>query len=116
MRWIGRTRHAETTAAATPAEIQASARASEAKAVLRMAHDLRALVEMVTLDEFYWQQAHYDHDSRQGRELLFLMANHEWVRATSEMVDISRSDAVETTIKIDIDLGRISFGSSSTSG
>src|SRR6266568_3078369 len=108
MRWIGQTRHAGTTVAATPAEVQASARALEAKAVLRMAEDLQALVEMVNLDEFYRQERHYDHDSRQGRELLFLMANHEWVRTTSEMVDISRSDAVETTIKIDIDLSRIS--------
>jgi hypothetical protein len=108
MRWTGRTRHAETTAAATPAEIQASMRALEANAVLRMAQDLRVMVEMVNLEEFYWQEKHYDHDSRQGRELLFLMANHEWVRATSEIMDISRSDAVETTIKIDIDLSRIS--------
>jgi len=65
------------------------------------------MVKAVNLDEFYWQEAHYDRDSRQGRELLFLMANHEWVRATSEMVDISRSDAVETTIKIDVDLSQI---------
>lgn len=108
MRSIGRTRHVAATATATPAENQASARALEAKAVLRMAQDLLAMVEMVNLDEFRWQEDHYDHDSRQGRELLFLMANHEWVRATSEIVDISRSDAVETTIKIDIDLSRIS--------
>lgn len=35
------------------------------------------------------------------------MANHEWVRATSEIVNITRSDAVETAIKIDIDLGQV---------
>ena len=35
------------------------------------------------------------------------MANHEWVRATSEIVDIARSDSIETTIKIDIDLSKI---------
>ncbi|MGH3151540.1 MAG: hypothetical protein ACRDOB_12545 [Streptosporangiaceae bacterium] len=72
-----------------------------------MARQLRAVVKTVNPEEFYWQEAHYDHDPRQGRELLFLMANHEWVRATSEMVDIPRADAVETTIKIDIDLSQI---------
>jgi hypothetical protein len=61
----------------------------------------------VTPEEFYWQDARYDHDSEQGRELLFLIANHEWVRATSEIVDIARSDAIETTIKTDIDLSQI---------
>jgi hypothetical protein len=73
----------------------------------RWATWLRAMIEQVNPDEFYWQDAHYDHHSEMGRELLFLMANHEWVRATSEIVDISRSDAVETTIKIDIDPGQI---------
>jgi hypothetical protein len=62
---------------------------------------------MVEPDEFYWQDSHYDHDSAGGRELLFLIANHEWVRATSETIDISRSDVIETTIKIDIDLSQI---------
>jgi hypothetical protein len=64
-------------------------------------------VRQITLEEFHWQELHYDHDSRRGRELLFLMANYEWVRATSETIDISRADAVETTIKVDIDLDRI---------
>jgi hypothetical protein len=61
----------------------------------------------VNAQEFYWQEAHYDHDSRQGRELLFLIANQEWCRATSEIVNLSRSDAVETTIKVDINLDQI---------
>jgi hypothetical protein len=65
------------------------------------------MVELVTAEEFHWQEAHYDHDSEQGRELLFLIANHEWVRATSEIVDVVRSDVIETTIKTDIDLGQI---------
>jgi hypothetical protein len=42
------------------------------------------MIELVNPDEFYWQDAHYNHDSEKGRELLFLMANHEWVRATSD--------------------------------
>ena len=64
-------------------------------------------VKAVTPAEFTWQEAHYDHDSRLGRELLFLMANYEWVRATSEIVDITRSDTIETTIKIDVDLSQV---------
>ena len=49
----------------------------------RWATWLRAMIEQVNPDEFSWQDAHYDHHSEMGRELLFLMANHEWVRATS---------------------------------
>jgi len=79
----------------------------EKEEVANLAKLLRDMVEAVSSDEFSWQEAHYEHDSRQGRELLFLIANHEWVRATSEIVDITRSDAIETTIKIDIDLSLI---------
>jgi hypothetical protein len=73
----------------------------------RWATRLGAMVGRVNADEFYWEDVHYDHDSEMGRELLFLMANHGWVRATTEIVDISRSDAIETTIKIEIDLSQI---------
>jgi hypothetical protein len=79
----------------------------EKEEIFNLAERLWDMVEAVSSDEFSWQEAHYEHDSRQGRELLFLMANHEWVRATSEIVDIKRSDAIETTIKIDIDLSLI---------
>ena len=65
------------------------------------------MVCQITPQEFSWQDANYDRDLAHGRELLFLMADNEWVRATSETIDISRSDAVDTTIKIDVDLGRI---------
>ncbi len=64
-------------------------------------------VQSVTPAEFSWQEAHYDHDSRLGRELLFLMANYDWVRATSEIVEFTRSDTIETTIKIDVDLSQV---------
>ena len=69
--------------------------------------ELLAEVQAVTPAEFTWQEAHHEHDSRQGRELLFLMANYEWVRATSEIVDIKRSYTIETTIKIDVDLSQV---------
>ena len=64
-------------------------------------------MERIAPEEFHWQESHYDHDSRCGRELLFLIANHEWVRATSEIIEIERSDAIDTTLKIDIDLDQI---------
>jgi hypothetical protein len=105
MRLMSRPRHANP---ADQEEIaRGGARPPDADEIVETARKLQALVETVTAEEFSWQEAHYDRDSRQGRELLFLMANHEWVRATSEVVDITRSDAIETTIKIDIDLGQI---------
>ncbi len=65
------------------------------------------MIGQVTPDEFAWQDANYDRDSALGRELLFLIANDGWIRSTSEIIDIARSDAIETTIDIDIDLSRI---------
>jgi hypothetical protein len=77
---------------------------------LRAVHtalDLWRMVGLVTTEEFQRHEDRYDHDSGQGRELLFLIANHEWVRGTSEIVDIERSDAIETALKIDVDLRQI---------
>lgn len=82
-------------------------RVSEVEKVAEGAKQLLANVTAVTFQEFHWQESHYDHDSRHGRELLFLIANHEWVRATSETIEISRSDSIDTAIKIDIDLDQI---------
>jgi hypothetical protein len=72
-----------------------------------VADQLRAIVGQITPEEFRWQEGNYDRDSPLGRELLFLIANNEWARATAETIDITRSDAVETMIKIDTDLDRI---------
>ena len=74
---------------------------------VRTALNLRLMVEEVTLEDFHRQENSYEHDCSQGRELLFLIANHEWVRGTSEIVNLSRSDAIETEIKVDIDLRQI---------
>jgi hypothetical protein len=79
----------------------------ERKRRLEKAILLQKTVKLITPEEFRWQESHYDHDSRHGRELLFLIANHEWVCATSEIVDVTRSEAVDTTIQIDIDPARI---------
>ena len=84
-----------------------NARQREDDPARERAEYLRALVDSVTPEEFSWQEAHYEQDSLQGRELLFLMANHEWVRATAEIIDIPRSDEIQARIKIGIDLGQI---------
>jgi hypothetical protein len=76
-------------------------------ALLATADELRRLVEQVTPEEFSWQEANYGRDSELGCELLYLIANNEWARATSEIIDISQRRAVDTTIRIDVDLDRI---------
>jgi hypothetical protein len=72
-----------------------------------IAENLSSIVMAINPEEFYWHDNHYESDSSRGRELLFLIAHHEWVRATSEIIHITRSDVIETDIKIDIDLGQI---------
>jgi hypothetical protein len=65
--------------------------------ILAIANRLRDIVAQVAFGEFYWQDAHYNHDSRLGRELLYLIANDEWIRSTTEIIDISRADAVRAS-------------------
>jgi hypothetical protein len=65
------------------------------------------MVGQITVEELAWQEANFDRDSALGRELLFLIADNQWVRATSETIDITRSDTIDTTITIDLDLDRI---------
>jgi hypothetical protein len=80
---------------------------SRAKSLTLVARRLDYMIGQVTPDEFAWEDAHYDRDSVLGQELLFLIANDDWIRTTSEIIDIDRSDAIETTIEIDVDLSRI---------
>ena len=75
--------------------------------LLTVARRLDYMIGQITLDEFAWEDANYDCDSASGRELLFLIANDGWIRSTSEIIDITRSDAIETAIQIDVDLSRI---------
>jgi hypothetical protein len=72
-----------------------------------LARKLNYLIGQITPEEFRRQDANYDRDSALGRELLFLIANNEWACATSEIINLARSDTVDTTIKIDVDLSRI---------
>jgi hypothetical protein len=91
---------AETDALPGGHESPAEAAEDDEKELPEIAAELWQIVTRVSAEEFRWQESHYDSDSRRGRELLFLIANNEWVRATSEIIDISRSDSIETTIKI----------------
>jgi len=68
---------------------------------------LRNLVVQVTPDEFRREEVHYGRHSQLGRELLFLIANNDWMLATTESVEITSSMAVETKIKVDIDFDRV---------
>jgi hypothetical protein len=99
--------HAGTDALPGGNEHPAEAAEDDEKELPEIAAELWQIVTRVGAEEFRWQESHYDSDSRRGRELLFLMANNEWVRATSEIIDISRSDSIETTIKIDVDLDQV---------
>jgi len=65
------------------------------------------MIGQITPGEFHWQDANYDRDSALGRELLYLIANSDWMRATSEEISIVRSDVIDTIIRIDVDLDRI---------
>jgi hypothetical protein len=75
--------------------------------LLDVAVRLDYMVSQITPEEFRWQDANYDRDSALGRELLFLIADNGWSRATSEKISVTRSDSLETSIEIDIDLDRI---------
>jgi hypothetical protein len=81
--------------------------AKEIRQTRRSAWRVWRFVGSITTEDFRWQESHYDHDSRHGRELLFLIANNEWIRGTSEIIEVSRSDAIDSTIKIDIDLDQV---------
>jgi hypothetical protein len=102
-----RAKEAETTVNPTAGSADASAIEPSPAEILRAASFLRRTVRQITNEEFSWQDEHYNRDSRYGRETLFLIADSAWIRATSEDVDISRSDAIDTTIKVELDLSRI---------
>lgn len=61
----------------------------------------------VTLEEFRLTESRFETDSRLGRELLYLVSNNEWVRRTTEILDISRVAAVETRVVVDVDVSYI---------
>ena len=75
--------------------------------LLDVAVRLDYMVSQITEEEFRWQDANYDRDSALGRELLFLIADNGWSRATTERIGVTRSDSLETSIEVDIDLDRV---------
>ncbi|MEJ2578913.1 MAG: hypothetical protein P8Z68_07415 [Kineosporiaceae bacterium] len=73
-----------------------------------MAARVQDAVGQVTTEEFTRQDSRFERDSRLGRELLYLIAHDEWIRGTTELADLSRSQTVDTTIRVNIDLGQLS--------
>ncbi|MFL6129003.1 MAG: hypothetical protein ACJ73E_08045 [Mycobacteriales bacterium] len=61
----------------------------------------------VTLEEFRLTESRFETDARLGRELLYLVSNNEWVRRTTEILDLSRVAAVETRVVVDVDVSYI---------
>jgi hypothetical protein len=75
--------------------------------VAAVAPQLLAAVASITVEEFRAQDLTFDSDSRRGRELLRLMADGEWLVETAEVVDVRLAHAVETTLRLTVDLGRV---------
>lgn len=72
-----------------------------------MADRLLDSIGQVTADEFYRHDTHYNRDSRLGRELLYLIANDDWIRSTTEIINLNRSDAIDSVVKVNVDTGKI---------
>jgi hypothetical protein len=69
---------------------------------------LRPHLRAVTEQEMRAQDETFDKDSRAGRELLFLLADDEWVRASTETVRLENASTVSTTLRFDVDLSAVS--------
>ena len=64
-------------------------------------------IDAVTEHEVRSQDGTFDEDSRAGRELLFLLADDEWVRATTETVTLRSSTLAGTVLRFDVDLSAV---------
>lgn len=64
-------------------------------------------IGQVTAEEFYWQDANFNSNLRRGRELLFLIANDEWIPSTTERIDVNRAHLVDTELVLEVDLTQI---------
>jgi hypothetical protein len=80
---------------------------AELAALNEVAVRLAYMVGQITPEEFDRQDANYERDSALGRELLFLIADNGWTRASSENIAITRSDSFETKVQVDVELDRI---------
>jgi len=63
-----------------------------------------AAADEVTVEEFRLADLRCEQDARQGRRLLYLVSNTEWVRRTTEHVEIGRARVVDTEVVVDVDL------------
>ncbi len=68
---------------------------------------LRACVEEVTVEEFRIGDFRVDRDAALGRQLLYLLTNEEWLRRTSEQLEIQRVRVVDTEVLVDVDLSLV---------
>ncbi len=66
--------------------------------------DLVAATEQITVEEFRLADFRSEQDARLGRRLLYLLSNTEWIRRTTENVEISRVRVVDTQVVVDVDL------------
>jgi hypothetical protein len=85
------------------AAVSGGTAAEHAKVAARTQRLLDA-VRDVTLEEFRSEDAHFERHSRLGRELLYLVANNGWCRRTTEVVDVSHAQAIDTDVIVDVDL------------
>ncbi|WP_088316111.1 hypothetical protein [Kineosporia sp. R_H_3] len=65
---------------------------------------LVAATDDVTVEEFRLVELRVESDARLGRRLLYLLSNTEWVRRTTEHLDVGRARVVETEVVVDVDL------------
>ncbi len=65
---------------------------------------LRRCVEEVTVEEFRIGDFRVERDAAFGRQLLFLLTNEEWLRRTSEQLELKRVRVVDTEVVVDVDL------------
>lgn len=72
-----------------------------------MAGRLLDFIAHVSADEFYRHDTHFNRDSRLGRELLYLIANDDWIRSTTEIINLTRGDSVDSLVKVNVDTSKI---------
>lgn len=88
----------------TPAQPATAATVSSARARDAVLDDLVAATDDVTVEEFRLAEARVESDARLGRRLLYLLSNTEWVRRTTEHVEVNRARAVDSEVVVDVDL------------
>ena len=89
------------TTGAQPAAVDERALTRQAGATARR---LRQCVEEVTVEEFRIGDFRVERDAGFGRQLLFLLSNEEWLRRTSEQLELKRVRVVDTEVVVDVDL------------